>query len=171
MRESVFETLTGLAVLIAAGVFLWFAMARGSEAGAGSGDTYEVGARFNSVSGISRGTDVRLAGVKIGTVRDINLDGERFDAQVIMAISDEYELPDDTTARVQSDGLLGGAYIGLEPGGGFDVIVPCDAGETLFSSESGCGEILYTQGSVDLMTLFASFASGTASSSGEGNSE
>jgi phospholipid/cholesterol/gamma-HCH transport system substrate-binding protein len=80
-----------------------------------------------------------------------------------MTIPASVELPDDTTARVQTDGLLGGAYIGLEPGGGFDIIVPCGVSEQLFEGESGCGEIIYAQGSVDLMTLFASFASGSAS--------
>lgn len=164
MRESVFETLIGLAVLAAAATFLWFAMATGSDASVSSSANYEVGARFNSVSGINRGSDVRLAGVKIGTVRSITLDPERYDARVVMTIPVNVALPDDTTARVQTDGLLGGAYIGLEPGGGFDVIVPCGAGETLFEGDSGCGEILYAQGSVDLMTLFASFASGSASS-------
>ena len=168
MRESVFETLIGLAVLAAAGTFLWFALATGGDASANSGTNYDVGARFNSVSGISRGSDVRLAGVKIGTVRAINLDTERFDAQVVMSIADNVELPDDTTARVQSDGLLGGAYIGLEPGGGYDIIARCGADEVLFESETGCGEIRYTQGSVDLLTLFASFASG---SSGDGDGE
>jgi len=159
MRESIFETLIGLAVLVVAGVFLWFALARGGDSGP-AGDTVELGVRFNSASGIERGTDVRMAGVKIGTVRNIELDVERAEAKVFMAV-DGLILPlgDGTTARVQSESLLGGSYINLEPAEGFGEIVACGPAEDLFG-DSGCGEILYAQGSIDLMTLFASFASG-----------
>ena len=165
MRESIFETLVGLAVLIVAGVFLWFGLARGSD-GASAGETIELGARFNSAATIDRGTDVRMAGVKIGTVRDIALDREAAEALVTLAV-DASILPlgDGSTARVQSEGLLGGAYINLEPAEGFGEIFACEEGEALFG-DTGCGEILYAQGSVDLMTLFASFASG-----GGGDSE
>ena len=167
MRESIFETLVGLAVLITAGVFLWFGMERGADAGT-TGQTVEIGARFSSAATIDRGTDVRMAGVKIGTVRDVALDRERAEALVTFAIdSDILPLGDGTSARVQSEGLLGGAYINLEPAEGFGEIEACGDGEELFG-DSGCGEILYAQGSVDLMTLFASFASGNG---GGGDSE
>ncbi len=159
MRESIFETLVGLAVLIVAGVFLWFSLARGSDGGP-TGEVVELGARFSSAATIDRGTDVRMAGVKIGTVRDVALDRDRAEALVTLAVASEVlPLGDGTTARVQSESLLGGAYINLEPAEGFGEIIACEAEEELFG-ESGCGEILYAQGSVDLMTLFASFAAG-----------
>ncbi|MCR9270111.1 MAG: MlaD family protein [Henriciella sp.] len=167
MRESIFETLVGLGVLIVAGVFLWFGLARGGDA-ANNAETVEIGARFSSAATIERGTDVRMAGVKIGTVRDVSLDRERAEALVVMAVdSTILPLGDGTSARVQSEGLLGGAYINLEPAEGFGEIPACGDGEELFG-ETGCGEILYAQGSVDLMTLFASFASGNG---GGGESE
>lgn len=160
MRESLFETLIGLAVLVVAGVFLWFTLVRGGDGMTSSNDV-EIGARFSSAASIDRGTDVRMAGVKIGTVREVVLDRERSEAQVTFAIrGDILPLGDGTTARVQSDGLLGGSYINLEEAEGFGEIVACGAGEALFG-ETGCGEILYSQGTVDLMTLFASFASGS----------
>lgn len=163
MRESILETLIGVVVLAVAGVFLWFAMARGGEASSAPSGSVELGARFNSVSGVSAGTDVRMAGVKVGTVRKIDLDVDRAEALVTMAISKELvPLDDGTSARVQAEGLLGGNYINLEPAAGFGTIEPCGEGEKLFG-DSGCGEILYTQGSVDLLTLFASFASGSNS--------
>ena len=170
MRESIFETLIGIVVLAVAGVFLWFAMAKGGEATAGPSGSVELGARFNSASGISAGTDVRMAGVKVGTVRKVGLDVERAEALVTMAVStDLIPLEDGTTARIQAEGLLGGNYINLEPATGFGTIEPCPEGEKLFG-DSGCGEILYTQGSVDLLTLFASFASGSGSDSGSNSS-
>lgn len=159
MRESVFETLVGLGVLVVAGIFLWFTLARGGDAGTGSNVT-ELGARFSSAATIDRGTDIRMAGVKIGTVRDVSLDRMRNEAQVVFTVREDIlPLGDGTTARVQSDGLLGGSYINLEEAEGFGEIVACEPGEALFGA-TGCGEILYSQGSIDLMTLFASFASG-----------
>jgi phospholipid/cholesterol/gamma-HCH transport system substrate-binding protein len=148
MRESIFETLVGAVVVAVAAVFLWFALAVGGDAEA-SGDQYTVIARFNNVSGISRGSDVRIAGVKAGVVKSIEGDPQRFEAVLTLALDKKWELPDDTDARISTDGLLGGSYIGLEPGGGYDVI-----------PQDGTGEIQYTRGSVDLLTLFASFAGG-----------
>ena len=76
MRESVFETLVGALVVGVACIFLWFAYDRGGEAQV-SGSQYEVSARFNNVSGISRGSDVRIAGVKAGIVKSIEGDPKR----------------------------------------------------------------------------------------------
>ena len=148
MRESVFETLVGGLVVMVAGVFLWFALAVGGDTDV-KGDQYNVLARFNNVSGISRGSDVRIAGVKAGVVKSIEGDPQRFEAMLTLSLDKKWELPDDTDARISTDGLLGGAYIALEPGGGFDTI-----------AQDGTGEIQYTRGSVDLLTLFASFAGG-----------
>ena len=154
MRESLFETLVGAAVVAVAAVFLWFAIARGGEASAGP-DRYELTARFNNISGIDRGADVRIAGVKAGVVKSIDGDPKRFEAVLTMSLDKKWQLPDDTDARISTDGLLGGAYVALEPGGSFDNL-----------PQDGSGEIQYTRGSVDLLTLFASFASG-----GGGNSD
>ena len=160
MRESIFETLIGLGVLVVAAIFLWFTLGQGGDGDSPTGTT-ELGVRFSSASGIDRGTDVRMAGVKIGTVRDVDLDVERAEALITMAV-DEKVMPlgDGTTARVQSESLLGGSYINLEPAEGFDEIYACGEGEELFG-DTGCGEIIYAQGSIDLMTLFASFATGS----------
>ncbi|MEM6900576.1 MAG: outer membrane lipid asymmetry maintenance protein MlaD [Pseudomonadota bacterium] len=147
MRESVFETLIGALVLVAAAVFMWFALDRGGDAAA-SGASYNVSAKFNNVSGINRGSDVRLAGLKIGVVEDMELNPQTYEADIRLSIDGTIDLPDDSDARISTDGLLGGAYIALEPGGGFD-----------FIAKDGSGEILYTRGSVDLLTLVGSFAS------------
>lgn len=155
MRESLFETLIGALVVGVAAVFFWFAVDRGGDAQV-SGDQYEVTVRFNNVSGISRGSDVRIAGVKAGIVRAIDGDPNRFEAVVTMTLDSKWKLPLDTDARVLTDGLLGGAYIALEPGGDEKNI-----------AQDGSGEIIYSRGSVDLMTLFASFAAGNGDGGGE----
>ncbi|MBR9805837.1 MAG: outer membrane lipid asymmetry maintenance protein MlaD [Alphaproteobacteria bacterium] len=155
MRESLFETLIGALVVAVAGAFLWFAIGKGTDVKASS-DQYEVTARFNNISGVSRGTDVRIAGVKAGIVKAVEGDPKRFEAVVTMTLDEKWALPEDTDARISTDGLLGGSYVALEPGGSFDNI-----------PQDGSGEIIYTRGSVDLLTLFASFASG---SGGNGDS-
>lgn len=158
MRESIVETLIGAVVVAVAGVFLWYALATGGEAPV-SGDRYDVTARFNNVSGIDRGSDVRLAGVKVGVVREIEGDFDRFEAVVTLALDPDVVLPDDTDARISTDGLLGNAYVALEAGGSLDNI-----------PQDGSGEILFTRGSVDILTLFASFASGNNGEGGAGGS-
>lgn len=154
MRESLFETLVGVIVVGVAAAFFWFATDRGGEAQV-SGDQYEVTARFNNISGIARGADVRIAGVKAGVVRAIDGDPDRFEAVVTMSLDSKWKLPEDTDARVSTDGLLGNAYIALEPGGSFENI-----------AQDGTGEIIFTRGSVDLLTLFASFAAGNGDDAG-----
>lgn len=158
MRESFVETLIGLAVVVAAGMFLWYALVTGRDGGSANGLS-EYGARFENASGIAPGSEVRFAGTKVGTVRDVRPDFDRDQALVTIAIDRRLELDYDTSIRVQSESLLGGNYLGLERGGSEDIITPCESGENLFG-DSGCGEILFAQGSVDLITLFASFASG-----------
>jgi phospholipid/cholesterol/gamma-HCH transport system substrate-binding protein len=156
MRESAFETLVGAIVVAIAAVFLWFALARGGDSNGMGGKTYDVTARFNNVSGLARGSDVRIAGVKAGVVKSIEGDPERYEAVVTLSLESKWNLPDDSDASVSTDGLLGGAYVSVEPGGGYDNI-----------PQDGTGEIEYTRGSVDLLTLFASFASGGGGSSNE----
>ncbi len=166
MRESVFETLVGLGVLIVAALFLWFGLANGNNDSGGDGDVV-IGVRLSAASGVEPGTDVKLAGVKVGTVRSVAIDFERTEALVKMVVDDRMlPLGDGTSARVQGDGLLGGSYIGLQPAEGFGEIEICESPDQIFG-DTGCSELLYGQGSVDLLTLFASFASGNGDSSGD----
>ncbi|MEM9739486.1 MAG: MlaD family protein [Pseudomonadota bacterium] len=172
MRESIVETLIGVAVVAVAAAFLWFALARGGDVSTGSADL-EVGARFSSVSGVDRGADVRIAGVKVGVVQSIRLDWETNEALLTMGVDSGIEVFDDAVARIQTDGLLGGSYIALDPGyDAFELgpIPACGAGESLFDG-TGCSMIANTQGSVDLLTLFASFASGGDGGSSETSAE
>jgi len=147
MSNNLLETLIGALVIAVAAAFFAFAF---SSADFGSGsDSYKVSAKFANVTGISAGTDVRLSGIKVGTVTGTDLDKVTYQAVVHMQIDKGIELADDTSIRVSSDGLLGGSFLALEPGGGMDYLGDGD-------------EITYTQGSVDLMGLIgqAMFSSG-----------
>jgi len=149
MRENLVETLVGAIVLAIAITFLVYGY---SVTEGDSDDQLRVSAAFDRVDGLTVGSDVRLSGVKVGTVMSLALDPDTFSAKVSMAIDSALKLPDDTSAKITSEGLLGGNYISLVPGG------------SDLSLEEG-GEILYTQGSVDLISLIsqAMFSAGDAS--------
>jgi phospholipid/cholesterol/gamma-HCH transport system substrate-binding protein len=136
------ETILGAVVAVVAVGFFVFAAAQAGQRGANGG--YDLVARFQRVDGVNVGADVRVSGVKVGVVRAVALDPETYQARLTLSIRDGVEVLDESTARVATDGLLGGAYISIEPAG-MDALPPG-------------GEILHTQGSVDLLTLFAGFA-------------
>ena len=151
MKDNLVETLVGAAVLLVAALFVVYGY---SVSETDSGDGYRVSAQFNRVDGLTVGSDVRMSGIKIGTVTSLTLDPESFYANVDFLISNGVGLPDDTSAKITSEGLLGGNYISLSPGGSEDFL------------EDG-GEILYTQGSVDLIEL----VSQALFSAGDGESD
>ncbi len=136
------ETILGAVVAVVAIGFFAFAAAQAGQSGAGQG--YDLTARFQRVDGINVGSDVRISGVKVGVVRAVALDQDTYLARVTLAMNTGVQVLDDSTARIASDGLLGGAYVAIEPAG-MDVLAPG-------------GEIPNTQGAVDLLTLFAGFA-------------
>ncbi len=156
MQNSTVETLIGAVVIAVAALFLFFAYT-GSGVGAISGG-YDVTARFDRADGVNVGTDVRLSGIKVGTVQKLSLDPKTYNAVVTIAMGDAIKLPDDLSVRITSDGLLGNQYLSIEPGGSMQMIKPG-------------GEIENTQGSIDLIGLLGKFAfsPGTGGSPGAGS--
>jgi phospholipid/cholesterol/gamma-HCH transport system substrate-binding protein len=113
-RHGVAETLTGAFVLVVALAFLAYAVAHSGRT-AGSG--YTLLARFDHIDGLAVGADVRIAGVKVGTVTSERIDPKTFVAVVALSLRDEIQLPKDSAASIVSESLLGGKYISLSPGG------------------------------------------------------
>lgn len=150
MRGTLVETLIGAIVLVVAAWFLYFAYSR-TETGPIGG--YHVLARFDKVGDLTVGADVRMSGIKIGSVVNQRLDDKTYEAVVEMSIESNVKLPEDTTAKVAMAGLLGGSYVALEPGGSPDMLADGDS-------------ITYTQGAVDLMGLLGRFIYGSADSGG-----
>lgn len=140
------EIAVGAAVLaVAIGFLVYVSQATGLSAGREGG--YPLTASFRSAEGVSVGTDVRLAGVKIGTVTALRLNRETFRADTEFLVQNGVEIPDDSAVVVSSEGLLGGNYVEILPGGSpFNLA----AGE----------EIIDTQGAVSLVSLLLKFASG-----------
>lgn len=147
MAEDRLEIVTGAGVLIAAIGFLAYAM--GGNRLALGGDSYPLTASFRSVEGIGVGTDVRLAGVKIGTITELKLNPETFFADATIDVQKGILLPEDSAILISSEGLLGGNYVELVPGGSSDMIAEG-------------GEIEDTQGAVSLITLLMKWIGGNA---------
>jgi phospholipid/cholesterol/gamma-HCH transport system substrate-binding protein len=148
-KEQTAETILGAIVAFVAIGFLVFAVTRAGAGEAAGG--YPLTARFNRVDGVNVGADVRLSGVKVGTVSAVGIDPTTYLAKLTLSVDRTVKLPDDSSARVASDGLLGGAYVALEPGGSAEMLA------------SG-GEIANTTGTVDLLSLLAAAASGAGKS-------
>lgn len=139
------ETILGAVVAAVAVSFFAFAAAQAGQNTTNGG--YDLHASFQRVDGVGVGSDVRISGVKVGVVRSVTLDPATYNAVLTVSINNGVEVLDDSTARIATDGLLGGGYVSIEPAG-MDVL---PAG----------GEIPNTQGSIDLLTLFASMAQGS----------
>ncbi|MBC7153596.1 MAG: outer membrane lipid asymmetry maintenance protein MlaD [Rhodobacteraceae bacterium] len=155
MAENTGEVLVGGAVLaIALGFVIYAGQATGLTSRSSG---YDLTASFRSVQGVSVGTDVRLAGVKVGTITDLSLNPQTFRADARINVRDNILLPEDSAIVIASEGLLGGNYIEIMPGGSPINLQP---GE----------EILDTQGSVSLMTLLMKFVGGGAAEGAAGDS-
>ena len=140
MNNSMVETLIGAVVIAIAGAFLAFAY---NAPGMGkNGPGYLITAEFDNVEGVNVGSDIRMAGIKIGTVTAQSLNPENYQALISMSIDPAVQLTDDTSAKVTSEGLLGSKFISLEPGGS----------ETKLANG---GVITYTQGAVDIWSLIS----------------
>jgi len=137
MTGNVIETVMGGVVLVVAALFLFFAYST-SQVRAVQG--YPVTAQFERIDGIRDGGDVRIAGVKVGSIVSASLDPKTFLADVRMSIDPTYKLPDDTVAEIVSAGLLGDRYLALVPGGSEQTIPPG-------------GRIKFTQAPVSLENL------------------
>ena len=147
MRESPFEVATGAGVLVVAAAFLfWGATSTGYAPG---GETFELSARFRSVEGVSPGSEVRMAGVRIGTVGAIALDPETYRADTRLVLDSAIPIPDDSSAIIASEGLLGGNYVEITPGASFDYL-------------ADGAEIVDTQGAVSLLNLLLTYVGGSA---------
>ena len=145
MRESVTEVIVGAAVLIAAVGFLAYA-AQATGFAEPAGD-FDLKASFRSIEGVSVGTDVRMSGVRIGTVTAMLLNPETYRADTVLTLVDVIPIPDDSTAVVASEGLLGGNFIEIVPG----------ASLAMFTNGA---EIVDTQGAVSLLQLLLTYVAG-----------
>jgi phospholipid/cholesterol/gamma-HCH transport system substrate-binding protein len=141
-RENAGEAIVGLLVVLLAAWFVHFAWDRtggGTKAGA-----IHITALFPNASGVSAGTDVRVSGLKVGSVLGLALDPQSYQVKVTIALDPSVKLPSDSSASVTSEGLLGSTFIAFTPGGSQTLL---KAGDTITD----------TQGSMDMMALIGQF--------------
>lgn len=140
------EVIVGGVVLAAAIGFLAYV---GNATGFAEGNSgYPLTASFRSLQGVVVGTDVKLAGVKIGTVTDIDLNAATFRADTSFEVKNGIDIPDDSAVVISSEGLLGGNFVEILPGG------------SPFNLEPGA-EIEDTQGAISLVNLLMKFVTGS----------
>ena len=144
MKINILDAFLGFTVLLITGLFLFYVYIT-LDAKLFKSDGFRLHARFENIDGIVSGSKVKLSGVNIGTVKSISLEPESYYAFITMNFDKKFSFPDDTEASVQLEGLLGGSYISILPGGS-DVMLLNDQ------------EILYTQGSTSLLNLMLKFA-------------
>jgi len=142
-QRSLAELATGAVVLGIAALFLGYAVLHSGRSTSGAGGLV-LTARFDKIDGLATGADVRIAGVKVGNVTGQRINPETFAAEVTIDIDRTLRLPADTSAEITSEGLLGGKYVSLVPGGADRVL-------------ANGGRITETQGSVSLESLLGRF--------------
>ena len=145
MTSKTVETLIGAIVVAVAVSFLYFGYTSTSQ---GTIAGYEVTAKFGQVDGLAVGTDVRISGIKVGTVSSLSLDPKNYLAIAHLSIDRGVQLPTDSSVKITSSGLLGNSYLSITPGGSEKMIPPG-------------GQIVNTQGSVDLMGLIGRLITST----------
>lgn len=141
MGKNLVETLMGAVVLVVAGMFLMFAY---TTADIRPVRGYSLTAKFERIDGVRLGTDVKLSGIKVGSIVGQSLDPETYQAVLTLTVESGIKLPVDTVAQISSEGLLGGNFVQLVPG----------AEDKMLAAG---GQIKYTQAPVNLVQMLGKF--------------
>ncbi|MBK0397988.1 outer membrane lipid asymmetry maintenance protein MlaD [Limibaculum sp. M0105] len=149
MASNTAETLIGAIVLAVAGGFLVYA-ANTADLGLNKGDGYRVVANFRKAEGIAVGGDVRIAGVKVGSITNMELNTKTYFAKLTLNLREGIEVPEDSVAKITSASLLGDSYIAIDPGGAEFMLADGD-------------ELVNTQSSVSVGDLIGRFIHGQSS--------
>ncbi|MGE4480969.1 outer membrane lipid asymmetry maintenance protein MlaD [Acidocella sp.] len=152
MVRRVPELTAGFAVIAVAVLFLLYALRGAGEIHTGG---YPLQAQFGSIGGLTVGSDVKIGGVVIGHVSSEQLNPNTYAAIVKMAINDNIKVPDDSSASITSDSLLGGPYVSVSPGGSNTMLKPGASFQV-------------TQSAVNLEDLLGKFIFSLGNSGGQG---
>ena len=116
MKSDIFEFIVGLGVIVIAGWFILSVVSK-SDKLSNISETTNYIASFNDVSGISVGSNIKLAGVTVGKVLELKLDEINYTAEMVLGINRKIKIPNDSEIIITSEGLLGGNYVSISPGG------------------------------------------------------
>jgi phospholipid/cholesterol/gamma-HCH transport system substrate-binding protein len=156
MSKKGIETLVGLFVLLGLLGLVFLALKAANLGSFDGGDTYQLQARFDNIGGLKVRAPVRSAGVTVGRVTSIALDGKTYQGVVTLDINKNFQFPRDSSAKILTSGLLGDQYIGIEPGGD--------------EKNYAAGDVIkQTQSAVVLENLIGQFLFNKAADAGSGN--
>jgi len=145
MKDAKLELIVGVFVLAGIAALTYLAVKLGKLEVIGGGNNAEIQAEFDSVAGLKAGATVEIAGVQVGQVKRIGLNGDR--ALVVFSLQPGVKLYGDAIASVKTRGLIGDKYVSLSPGGSQKELPP---GTKIRDTESG----------VDLESLIGEFIHG-----------
>lgn len=151
MRNNLFEAIVGTFVLLTAIYFFVFSF---KQSDISTKDSYQISAEFDNIGDISNGSDVKISGVKIGTVDSQILNSQNYRAKVILNINDDIKLPSDSSAKIVSASLLGGKFIAIEPGADEENLEDGDV-------------MIFTQSSINFEELLGKFIFGSKDNKNE----
>ncbi len=141
MKQNYFEIIVGTFVLLCAGFFFFNSFKSAKIKNNGG---YHLIAKFDNAGGIEAGSDVKISGIKVGTVENNTLDEKTYRALLVFSVDQKVKLPTDSSASISSSGLLGEKFLELSPGA-----------DEEFLQEGG--EVAYTQSSVNFEQLLGKF--------------
>ena len=147
MNQKRTEFAVGLFILAGILAILYLAIQIGSSRILGS-DSMVVEARFSNIGGLNEGSNIMIAGVKVGVVGNIRLDTESLVAMVELKLKNDLVIYDDAIASIKTNGLIGDKYVALDPGGGG---LELEEGEPIVDTESA----------LDIESLISRFAFGS----------
>jgi phospholipid/cholesterol/gamma-HCH transport system substrate-binding protein len=153
MKKTALDFWVGLFVLLGFLALLFLALKAGNMSSLSFQPTYPVKLKFDNIGGLKVRAPVKSAGVVVGRVASIGFDTNTYQALVTIDIDKQYPFPKDSSAKIQTSGLLGEQYIGLEPGGDTEML---KAGDT----------ITMTQSAIVLENLIGQFLYGKAADAG-----
>ncbi|MFC4168085.1 outer membrane lipid asymmetry maintenance protein MlaD [Teichococcus aestuarii] len=142
--RNIAEILTGAVVVLVAAAFLVFAIGQSGRSLVGGGGGITLSAKFDRIDGLTPGADVRIGGVKVGSVVEQHIDPRTYLAVLRLRVASDIAIPDDSSAEITSESLLGGKYVALVPGGS----------ETMLKDGQ---EVTITQSAVSLESLLGRF--------------
>jgi phospholipid/cholesterol/gamma-HCH transport system substrate-binding protein len=112
MRGNILEVVIGALVLVIASFFMYFAY---ESSGDKIKEGYILYAKFDDVSGLSSGADIKLNGIKIGIVKSLQID-ENYQAIAKLLIKNEITIPKNSSASITTDGIIGNKFVSISPG-------------------------------------------------------
>lgn len=133
MNRATIDLWVGIFVAIGLGSLLFLALKVGNLASSSTGETYHLEAKFDNIGGLKVRGAIKSAGVVVGRVTEIRLDPAEYVAVIGMQIDSRYKFDRETIATINTSGLLGEQYIGLEVGGSPDMM---KNGDTIKKTQS-----------------------------------